>query len=181
MTLTIDLVPHMDAGDRNMWTGDQNVRPLTDLGQQQAEVIAEALTGNPIDALYASPALRCHQTIGPLANRLGLDIETLAEFGEEAWRLPDGWPKGPDAPFIAGHAAGRAMAGIERIRAERQHGRVVVCSHGHIIPNLIAFLIGAHGLTDVRDLKQRGQWFQVRFDGQAVEVELREAPGVFPR
>jgi 8-oxo-dGTP diphosphatase len=180
MTLIIDLVPHMDAGDRNAWTGDQNVRPLTELGRRQAEAIAEALTGDPIDALYASPALRCHQTIGPLAKRLGLEIETLAEFGEESWRLPDGWPKGPNDPLIAGHAAGRAMAGIERIRKERAQGRVVVCSHGHIVPNLIAYLVGAHALTDVQDLKQRGQWYQIRFEGQTVEADLRQAAGVFP-
>ena len=32
MTLIIDLVPHLDAGDRTKWQGDQNVRPLTHLG-----------------------------------------------------------------------------------------------------------------------------------------------------
>jgi 8-oxo-dGTP diphosphatase len=190
MTLTIDLVPHMDAGDRNAWSGDQNVRPLTELGRQQAEAIAKALSGDPIDALYASPALRCHQTLGPLAERLGLGTTTLPEFGEESWRSPDGWPEQPSASglqgplgglYVAGHAAGRAMAGVERIRAERGGGRAVVCSHGHIIPNLIAYLVGAHGLTDVQHLKQRGQWYQVRFDGGGAEAELREVNGDFPR
>ncbi len=37
---TIDLVPHMDAGDRTKWQGDQNVRPLTDLGRRQAAAMA---------------------------------------------------------------------------------------------------------------------------------------------
>jgi 8-oxo-dGTP diphosphatase len=181
MTLTIDLVPHMDAGDRDQWKDDQNVRPLTDLGRRQSEAITDALIGESIDALYASPALRCHQTLGPLAERLGLSIITVEEFGEESWRSPDGWPDGLGGAHIAGHAAGRAMAGIERIRDERRDGRAVVCSHGHIIPNLAAFLIGAHDLTDVGELKQRGLWYQIRFAGARPEVELREVVGAFPR
>ena len=36
MTLTIDLVPHLDAGDRTKWHGDQNERPLSELGLRQA-------------------------------------------------------------------------------------------------------------------------------------------------
>ena len=58
----IDLVPHMDAGDRNVWQGDQDERPLTDLGWEQARAQAEALAGEKIDALYTSPALRARQT-----------------------------------------------------------------------------------------------------------------------
>ena len=41
MTLTIDLVPRMDGGDRTKWQGDQHVRPLTDLGWRQAAAMAE--------------------------------------------------------------------------------------------------------------------------------------------
>ena len=32
MTLTIDLVPHMDAGDRTQWRQNQDERPLSALG-----------------------------------------------------------------------------------------------------------------------------------------------------
>ena len=42
MTLTIDLIPHLDAGDRTQWQGDQNQRPLSDLGLRQAHALAEA-------------------------------------------------------------------------------------------------------------------------------------------
>jgi 8-oxo-dGTP diphosphatase len=181
MTLAIDLVPHMDAGDRDAWEGDQNVRPLTDLGRRQAAAMADALATGAIDALYASPALRCRQTLEPLAERLGLSIDILPELGEEAWRRPDGWPDGPGGAYVAGHAAGRAMAGIEHVRADRTDGRVVICSHGHIIPNLIAFLIGAHALANVPDLKERGQWYQVRFGDNGVQIELRQADGLFPK
>ena len=42
MTLTIDLLPHLDAGDGTTCHGDQNERPLTDLGRRQAAARADA-------------------------------------------------------------------------------------------------------------------------------------------
>jgi 8-oxo-dGTP diphosphatase len=72
--LTIELVTHMDAGDRRLWTGDQDVRPLSELGRGQAARVAEALAVGPIDGLYSSPALRCRQTLQPLAARFGLPV-----------------------------------------------------------------------------------------------------------
>ncbi|MEX2159625.1 MAG: histidine phosphatase family protein [Dehalococcoidia bacterium] len=177
MTVTIDLVGHMDAGDRSAWQGDQDERPLSELGRRQAEAIADALGSEPVDALYAGPALRCRQTLEPIARQAGLSIVTLQEFGEETWRLPEGWRESSDqivrSAVLGSHAAGQALAGIEKIRAERVEGRAVVCSHGHIIPALAAFFVGAHGLEGVGERSQRGQWYRVRIDGARVGVELR--------
>ena len=74
MTLIIDLVPHLDAGDMTKWQGDQNVRPLSELGRRQAAAIADALGEEQVDALYSSPALRCRKSLEPLAERFGLGI-----------------------------------------------------------------------------------------------------------
>lgn len=176
MTVTIDLVAHMDAGDRNAWQGDQNERPLSELGRRQAEAIAEALVSEPVDALYAGPALRCHQTLEPIAARTGLAIVTLQEFRQETRRLPQGWVESSDeivrSAVLGSHAAGQAVAGVRRICADRPEGRAIVSSHGHIIPALAAFLIGAHGLEGVGELSQRGQWYRVRIDGERVGIEL---------
>jgi broad specificity phosphatase PhoE len=67
----------MDAGDRHRWTGDQDRRPLSDLGRRQAARLAAALAATPVHALFSSPALRCRQTLEPLADRFGLRIELL--------------------------------------------------------------------------------------------------------
>ena len=83
MTFTIDLVPHMDAGDRNTWPGDQDERPLSDLGLRQAAALADALRWAPIDALYAGPALRCRQTLDVLSESLGLLVNVLPELDEK--------------------------------------------------------------------------------------------------
>ena len=178
MTLIIDLVPHLDAGDMTKWQGDQNVRPLSELGRRQAAAIADALGEEQVDALYSSPALRCRQSLEPLAERFGLGIEVLAGLGgDEAWRPPDGW--GSDAE-IAAHAAGRAFAALAQARREHSEGRLVACSHGQIIPALVAYLIAAYDLVSVARMTQKGQWYRLRFEGDDVGVELREAEE-FPR
>ncbi len=177
MTLVIDLVPHLDAGDRTKWQGDQNHRPLSELGRRQAAAIADALGKEQIDAVYASPALRCRQSLEPLAERFGLEIEVLAGLGAEAWRPPEGWDSDEE---IAAHAAGRAMVALTQARQAHPSARVVACSHGQIIPALVAYLIAAHDLTSTPRLTHRGQWYRLRFEGDDAGIELREAQE-FPR
>jgi 8-oxo-dGTP diphosphatase len=174
LAFVLDLVPHLDAGDRDQWQGDQDERPLTDLGWQQARALADALSSECIDALYAGAALRCRQTLEPLAERLGLAVNVCAELGEkQSWRLPGGWGAGPGE---AAHAAGTALRGIDKLRALHSNATLVACSHGHVIPSLVAYLVAANGLSGVRQLTQRGQWYRLRFEDERVEIELREAP-----
>jgi probable phosphoglycerate mutase len=45
---------------------------LTELGRQQAERVAVALTGEPIGAVYTSPQRRAVDTAAPLARALGI-------------------------------------------------------------------------------------------------------------
>ncbi len=46
---------------------------LTRLGQEQAQRIAEALCQEHFDAIHASPLERVHQTVQPVAERLGIE------------------------------------------------------------------------------------------------------------
>lgn len=180
---TIDLVPHMDAGDaaeKTKWAGRQDERPLTNLGQKQAAAQCEALASEQIDALYSSPALRARQTIEPLAERLGLAIEVIDGIGDlQTWHAPEGWDPEREAN-VGAQSAGFAMAALWDLQLAHPEGHVVACSHGHVIPALVSYLISAHDLEDVPELSHRGQWYRVQMDGaDVVRVELLEAEG-FP-
>ncbi len=50
-------------------------KPLTALGQVQAEAVVEALSDRDIAAVYASPLVRTQLTAGPLAAARGLAVE----------------------------------------------------------------------------------------------------------
>src|SRR5439155_9550522 len=49
--LTVEVFIHLDVVGRNGWTGDQDERPLTEVGRKQAEKIAEELGSKPVDAI----------------------------------------------------------------------------------------------------------------------------------
>ncbi|HVW40444.1 MAG TPA: histidine phosphatase family protein [Amycolatopsis sp.] len=51
--------------------------PLTELGQEQAQTLAEKLAGEPIAAVYASRATRAQQTAAPLAAALTLEVQVI--------------------------------------------------------------------------------------------------------
>jgi probable phosphoglycerate mutase len=130
---------------------------LTELGERQAEAMAQALANERIGALYASTLIRTQITAAPLARLHTLDVEVLEGLHEiEAGSLEKltdheshkrymgtviSWaagdldrrmPAGPDghAFFDRFDAAIALVAG----RAERQqHGTVAVVSHGAAI------------------------------------------------
>jgi 8-oxo-dGTP diphosphatase len=78
------LVRHASAGDRLDWEGPDRERPLSKKGRRQSEALAASLGAEPIRRVLSSPAVRCLQTAGPTAARLGLDVEPVDAFAEGA-------------------------------------------------------------------------------------------------
>jgi 8-oxo-dGTP diphosphatase len=181
---TIELITHMDAGDRRLWTGDQDSRPLSELGRRQAAHITKALAVSPFDGLYSSPALRCRQTLEPLAAQLHLPITVVPELRESnGFQPPVGWAfQKSDAmhdPLGGAYAAGRAWAALQQMIGASS-GRVAVCSHGDIVPALVAFLIGAFGLSLPAPHNRRGGWYTLRFDRDRVSALQHDVLPNFP-
>ena len=182
--LTIELVAHMDAGDRRSWTQEQNLRPLSDLGRRQSQLLCDAIATEPFDALFSSPALRCRQTIEPLAQRFGLEITLLDNLHEtDGFQAPGDWPghfQPSDAPIGGAYAAGRMARAMIEITQRHKAGRIAVCTHGDTAPAFAAFLIGAHGVDLEPPPGSRGTWYTLRLDGESVTGELRSLLPDFP-
>jgi broad specificity phosphatase PhoE len=174
----VELVRHAAAAARDDWWGrPDRDRPLTDTGMLQARALATTLAaGAPIARLASSPYTRCVQTLEPLSGALGLPIaeeEPLAE----AMTLPV--HDGGDAWVASAWLAGRALSLINRLVREHEGGRVVLCSHGDVVPAVMAALAGRDGLgmADVRCPK--GARFTLTFDGlRCVEASLTGPPDV---
>jgi 8-oxo-dGTP diphosphatase len=81
--MTLLLIRHASAGDRDDWVGDDYMRPLDARGRGQASRLPELLGDYEIARVLSSPAVRCVQTVEPLARSRGLDIEIREELGEE--------------------------------------------------------------------------------------------------
>lgn len=115
--MPIFLLRHAKAGSRSTWIGDDTVRPLTEAGWAQAQVIAERLAAQSPSALWTSPYLRCVQTLEPLAEVTGLEIVVEHRLSE-ATPLELSLAALEDAPDGA-----------------------VLCSHGDVIPDIVDALV----------------------------------------
>ena len=114
--MAIHLVRHATAGSRPDWHQPDDLRPLTNSGLVQASVVADALADLPVIRILSSRYIRCTQTVQPLADAIGLTVETHPALAEEAsieqtWALLD-----------------------ELMAAD---GDIVVCSHGNVIPPIL--------------------------------------------
>jgi 8-oxo-dGTP diphosphatase len=78
------LVRHGTAGHRRTWNGDDRLRPLDERGRHEAVGLVEALQRYGVTRVVSSPAVRCVETVEPLAERLGLEIELREELAEGA-------------------------------------------------------------------------------------------------
>jgi broad specificity phosphatase PhoE len=174
---------HLDAVDRNAWTGKPDDRPLTELGRQQAERMAEILTADPIDALVSSPALRCPESMRALSKATALEVEIMAGFRDTlGYRAPEGWGKeGQPDPLGGAQSAGSAFAALSELRERFPDGRVVLCSYGDIIPALLAFISGQYGVGMPPRSRDRGAVFTVKLNGKDATLSTQDPPPDFPK
>jgi phosphohistidine phosphatase SixA len=61
------LVRHAHAGDKAHWRQDDALRPLSAWGLAQAESLIGSLAKDDISVVWSSPAVRCRQTVEPVA------------------------------------------------------------------------------------------------------------------
>jgi 8-oxo-dGTP diphosphatase len=78
--MSVILLRHASAGDRDEWHGDDRLRPLDTRGRKQAERLRDVLLAHNVKRVLSSPYVRCTQTVAPL----GLDIEPDDRLAEGA-------------------------------------------------------------------------------------------------
>lgn len=116
------LVRHAKAGKRSEWKGDDRMRTLDRSGRKQARHLSAFLQPFRPDRAVSARPVRCSQTLTPVAESLGLTIETDAAFDDESYEA------NPEisAASLIGLAVPRHVT--------------VVASQGSAIPGLIAGL-----------------------------------------
>lgn len=137
------VVRHADAGTRGQGDGPDELRGLTDRGQRQAEGLRDQLTDAGVTRLVASPFRRCVDTLAPLAQHLGLNVETDDRLAE-----------------------GRGFVGALALAEELRDAPAVICSHGDVIPDLLDALL-RRGIRLKDDLRwQKGSTWVLTRDGE---------------
>lgn len=79
---TVYLIRHAEALAREDWSEDDKDRPLTEKGEKQALALAKALAKSGIAEVRTSPAIRCRETVAPLAASLKIKLVVDEELHE---------------------------------------------------------------------------------------------------
>ncbi|MCC5953812.1 MAG: histidine phosphatase family protein [Acidimicrobiia bacterium] len=131
--MAIHLIRHGHAGKRSGWSGDDVDRPLSAKGRDQAEQLVEVLRGHQVGEVYSSPAVRCVQTVQPLAADRGLEVTNESCLAE-------------------GADPSKAL----RWLLDRATENPVACSHGDLIPVMIRMLVADGMDTDAGGVSHKG-------------------------
>jgi phosphohistidine phosphatase SixA len=149
------VVRHARAGRRSAWEGDDQQRPLSPRGRIQAEALVPLLAEFRPRRILASPAVRCFETVRPLAEALGLPIESVGELAEG---------NGPSALRLLHRMAGETA---------------VLSTHGDIAAEVLDTLspgLPAKARAKLRLLK--GEVWVIQSTGETLEIvdHLRQDP-----
>lgn len=125
---TLLLVRHADAGTREEFAGDDDLRPLSGSGRRQSAALRELLPLYGPERVYAAPRTRCEQTVEPVAADLGVGVGDEPLLSEEGH-----WPD--------------PQSSLQRLLSiAAGPGPAVVCSQGGVIPEVVGRLVKASGL-----------------------------------
>lgn len=105
---------HAKAGDRHGFDGPDHLRPLSKSGRRQAAALADTLADAGVTRLVSSPFVRCVQTLGPAAKRIGTEVETSDALAE-----------------------GAALRDALKVVHASLDETVALCSHGDVLGDLL--------------------------------------------
>jgi broad specificity phosphatase PhoE/8-oxo-dGTP pyrophosphatase MutT (NUDIX family) len=153
-TKSILVVRHGTAGSKSRFSGDDKMRPLDKKGRAQAEaLVAQLVTFGPTD-VYSADRVRCHQTVEPLAEELGVTINNEPALTEEAYA---------DNPK-------RARRRVLEIADS--HRTPVICTQGKVIPDLIAWWCERDGVRPDKSRNRKGStWVLSLADGRLIAAD----------
>jgi 8-oxo-dGTP pyrophosphatase MutT (NUDIX family)/phosphohistidine phosphatase SixA len=135
------VVRHGSAGERSAWPGDDQDRPLDELGHRQAAAMVDVLSAYGVQRILSSDVLRCLDTVEPYAAARGYTVETEPLISETGYQ-------------------GQPDAALERfLDVACAPTPTAVCSQGKAIPDLLARACTALGYEGIADTSiRKGAW-----------------------
>lgn len=138
-TFAIITVRHGKTVPPMNWDGPDSTRPLLHRGLEQAASIAPAIAAFGPVKLISSTAARCRATLEPLSSLTGLPLTLTADISQAAHERGDA----------------QVVKIVQRRLAKKKS--TVLCSHGPVLPDIIAELAGATGTPINTELRRASQ------------------------
>ncbi|GAB3694684.1 NUDIX hydrolase [Nocardiopsis oceani] len=157
-TIPIVLLRHLSAGEKQVWTGSDLLRPLDETGRADALALPRVLAAYGESRVVSSAAARCTESLLPYTVEFGVEMRTerALTVGREG----------------RGYDVAEAQEAFVEILKE---GRpTVVCTHGELVPHLMTEALVRLGapLSQQRGLRKGSFWVvHVSADGALAGVE----------
>ncbi|MFE3793767.1 NUDIX hydrolase [Nocardia tengchongensis] len=146
-TATLLLVRHAKAGRSDRFTGEDDQRPLEKAGRAQARALVPNLLAFGANEIVSAPPARCVQTVTPLAEELGVEVELEPLFSES------GYAAAPDAA----RKCARDLVSTDSVR--------VISSQGKVIPDLVQWWADEDGVSLPPARNRKGSVWVLSFNG----------------
>jgi phosphohistidine phosphatase SixA len=117
MCMPLLVVRHAHAGRRSAYRGDDRTRPLSPRGEVRARELVPLLSQYRPQRILSSPYVRCCATVQPVAESLGLAVESVDELAEG---------HGADAVRLLATMAGESA---------------ILCTHGDVATEMLEVLV----------------------------------------
>ncbi len=121
-TWPLIVLRHANAQGASTWTGEDEQRPLDDIGQTQAAALTPILAGYQAESVWSADVARCRQTAAPYAAKRKLVVNEQPLVSEAGYRAD---ARRADTWLLEAAALGRST---------------VVCSQRRAIPGLVRAL-----------------------------------------
>jgi len=141
---------------------------LNDNGMRQAELLAQALRGEPLDAIFASDLVRARQTAAPLAAALGLSVGVRSDLRERCYGAFEGlryadigtqypeayaamqarltdfrFPTGANVAETLNEFSARSVGAVTQLLRSSSYRKLAIVTHGGVLDCLNRAASGA--------------------------------------
>lgn len=158
-TKPLILLRHAKAISRDEWQGDDDDRPLDALGQGQAKRLLSIYQVFNLQQIHTSDAIRCYDTVQPMAKSLGLKLEVSSKVSESSFK------KDRDTAFDYAK---------DLMKADN---RVLLCSHNPILPKMLNKLGKNSDVdTDEEKLSPADALVIHRIGREIIQIDRIDAP-----
>lgn len=153
------LLRHAKAVTRDEWQGDDDDRPLDSLGQIQANRLLALYQVYNLEQIHTSDAIRCYDTVNPMAKGLGIKLEVTGKLSESTYKK--------DKEKAFDYAKDLI----------KEDARILLCSHNPILPKMLNKLTKKSDVdADEGKLSPADAWVIHRNGKEIIQIDRLDAP-----
>ena len=153
------LLRHAKAITRDEWQGEDDDRPLSSSGQNQAMRLLSTYQVFNIDQIHSSDAVRCYDTVKSMAKGLDIKLEVSSKLSENTYKKD----KEKAFDYVS-----------ELIKEDKS---ILICSHNPILPIMLNKLTKKSEIeADEDKLSPADGWVIHRSGKEIIQIDRLDAP-----